>query len=43
LHPSEQTNLITRILLYSGIVINDPQIVQVAAQQVQAETINSKS
>jgi hypothetical protein len=43
LHPIEQTNLITRILLYSGIVINDPQIVQVAAQQIQAETINSKS
>jgi hypothetical protein len=43
LHPIEQTNLITRILLYSGIVINDPQIVQVAAAQVQAENINSKS
>jgi len=43
LHPTEQTNLITRILLYSGIVINDPEIVQIAAQQAQAETINSKS
>jgi hypothetical protein len=43
LHPIEQTNLITRILLYSGIVIKDPQIVQIAAQQVQAENINSKS
>jgi hypothetical protein len=43
LHPIEQTNLITRILLYSGIVIKDPQIIQIAAQQVQAETINSKS
>ena len=43
LHPIEQTNLITRILLYSGIVIEDPQIIQIAAQQVQAETINSKS
>jgi hypothetical protein len=43
LHPTEQTNLITRILLYSGIVIKDPQIVQIAAQQVQAETVNSKS
>jgi len=43
LHPTEQTNLITRILLYSGIVIKDPQIVQVAAQQVQMENINSKS
>jgi len=43
LHPSEQTNLITRILLYSGIVIKDPQIIQVAAQQAQAEITNSKS
>jgi hypothetical protein len=43
LHPIEQANLITRILLYSGIVIKDPQIIQIAAQQVQAETINSKS
>jgi len=43
LHPTEQVNIITRILLYSGIVIKDPQIVQVAAQQVQSENINSKS
>jgi hypothetical protein len=43
LHPSEQNNLITRILLYSGIVVNDPQIVGIAAQQIQAENINSKS
>ena len=40
---SEQTNVITRILLYSGIVIKDPQIIQVAASQVQTESINSKS
>jgi hypothetical protein len=43
LHPIEQTNLITRILLYSGIVISDQQIVSIAAQQIQAENINSKS
>jgi hypothetical protein len=43
LHKTEQTNLITRILLYSGIIIKDPQIIQIAAQQAQAETINSKS
>ncbi len=28
---SEQTNVITRILLYSGVVIKDPQIIQLAA------------
>jgi len=43
LHPIEQTNLITRILLYSGIIIKDQQIIQIAAQQAQAESINSKS
>ena len=43
LHPTEQTNLIIKILLYSGVIIKDPQIVQAAAQQVQAENINSKS
>jgi hypothetical protein len=40
---SEQTNVITKILLYSGVVIKDPQIIQVAAQQIQNENINSKS
>lgn len=43
LMPSEQTNIITKILMYSGVVIKDPQIIQVAAQQVQNENINSKS
>lgn len=40
---SEQTNVIMKILLYSGVVIKDPQIIQVAASQIQAEQINSKS
>jgi len=43
LHPTEQVNIITQILLYSGIIIKDPQIVQIAAQQAQAEKINEKS
>lgn len=43
LHPIEQTNLITGILLYSGIVIKDPQIIQIASQQAQTDAINSKS
>ena len=43
LHPTEQTNLIIRILLYSGVIVKDPQIVQQAAQQIQSETVNSKS
>jgi hypothetical protein len=43
LHPSEQTNVILNILLYSGVIIKDPGIVQAAAQQIQSDTINSKS
>lgn len=40
---AEQTNVILKILLYAGVVIQNAQIVQVAAQQIQAEQINSKS
>ena len=43
LHNSEQTELILRMLLYAGIVIRDPQIVQVAAQKIQQEEVNEKS
>lgn len=42
LHSSEQTNIITRILMYSGVIIRSPEIVQAAAQQIQTENINSK-
>jgi hypothetical protein len=41
--PSEQVNVITRILLYAGVIIKDPSIVQTAAAMVQNEKINSKS
>ena len=40
---TEQTEVIIRILAYAGVVIRDPQIVQAAAQAVQAEEVNSKS
>ena len=42
-HESEQTRLIIKILMYAGVIIKDPQIVQAAAQQSQLEDINSKS
>ena len=42
LHPAEQTELILKILLYAGVVIKDPQIIQVAAQQVAQENINQQ-
>lgn len=36
---NEQSNIILKILLYSGIVIRDPQVINIAAQQVQQEQI----
>ena len=43
LHPSEQVELITRVLLYAGVVIKNPEIIQVAASQIQQENMNQKS
>jgi hypothetical protein len=43
LDASEQTNVIIKILMYAGIIINSPEIVQAAAQKSQAEEINSKN
>lgn len=40
---SEQTEVIMRILAYSGVIIRDPQIVQAASQEVQKNEINGKS
>ena len=37
LHPSEQTNIILNILMYSGVIIRDPQVVQTAARMVQQD------
>ena len=43
LHDSEQTEIILKILLYAGVVIKSPEIIQVAAQQVAQEQNNQKS
>jgi len=40
---SEFTNVVLRVLLYSGVVIRDPNIVQAAAGQIQKEEIQEKS
>lgn len=40
---SEQTNLIIRILKYFGVVINNPTIIEVAAQEEQTTEVNLKS
>jgi hypothetical protein len=42
LHQSEQVELIVRILEYAGIVIRDPQIIQIASQKVQQDNMNEK-
>ena len=43
IHESEQTEVILKILLYSGIIIRDPEVVQTAAALVQADEVNKKS
>ena len=43
LHPSEQTNIILQILMYCGVIIRDPQIVQTAASLVQQDEMLEKS
>lgn len=43
LNASEQVNVMTRILFYSGVIVRDPTVVSVASQQIQQEEINSKS
>jgi hypothetical protein len=43
LNTSEQVEVITRILFYSGVIIRDPQVIQVAAQEIQQNEINQKS
>ena len=43
LHASEQVNFISKVLIYSGVIIKDPQIIQVAASEVQQNEINKKS
>ena len=40
---SEQSNIITNILRYCGIIINDPTIIQTATQEAQQTSINEKS
>ena len=43
LQPTEQTSVITRVLLYAGVVIRSSEIVQIAANKIQQEQVNEKS
>ena len=40
---TEQTNVIIKILLYAGVVIKDPQIVQAASQEIAMENQNERN
>lgn len=40
---SEQPEVIIKILLYAGVVVKDYNLVNLTAQQIQAEQINQKS
>jgi hypothetical protein len=42
LHNSEQSEIVLNVLMYAGIVIRDPQIVQTAMAQIQKEEVNEK-
>jgi len=42
LDPVEQTNVILQILLYAGVVIKDPQIIQAASQEIAMEEQNER-
>lgn len=43
LDPTEQTSVILKILLYAGVVIKDPTIIDVAAREVAAEKANERN
>ena len=43
LHQAEQTNLILNILMYTGVIIRDPNVVQAATTLVQQDEVNQKS
>ena len=43
LDTSEQTNIIIGILKYAGLIINDPTIIQTAAQEAMQVEQNEKA
>ena len=43
LHDAEQAEIVLKVLLYAGVVVKDPTIIQIAAQQVAQEQQNQKS
>jgi len=42
LHNSERTEIVLNVLLYAGLVIRDPAIIQSAMSQIQKDEVNEK-
>lgn len=40
---SEKINIITNVLKYAGVIVNDPTVIQVAEQEAKSVEINTKS
>ena len=40
---SEQTNIVMKILKYCGVIVNDPNVINVASQEIQQTEVNEKS
>jgi hypothetical protein len=43
LHETEQSEVVLKILLYAGVVIRDPQLIQIAEQQIAKDEMSEKS
>ena len=43
IHVSDQSEVVLNILIYAGVVIRDPQIIQTASQKIQQDEVNEKS
>ena len=43
LHASEQSEVVLNVLMYAGVVVRDPQIVQIASQKAQQDEVSEKS
>ena len=43
LDATEQVNFILKVLIYMGVVVNDPMIIQAAAAESQKIEVNAKS
>ena len=43
LHPSEQTNIILNVLMYAGVIIRDPSVIQTASQLIAQDEALEKS